>query len=359
MKPLTSLRSKCLATVEDFYQYGEVVTTKDGVYIYKDNGANILAVAHLDTVQDARHFYTVDIDGDVAVFSTALDDRLGAWVILDVLPKMGLRYDILLTTEEESLNSTAQHFVPPAGKKYNWMFSFDRAGTDVVMYQYDEPEYDDLLEEVNMYKGLGSYSDICELHTLGCAGFNWGCGYENNHTPRSHVIWGNLMWMIDGFVSFYHKHKDRLFASTAGPHWWSSSAWDDGGYGRGWGWDGNGMVVGRDWEGRKVDPDTRDHDIELMNGAERELYTETYVNLRERGWTERDAHDIAMDEVDYFTRKMYGDERDECPICGREECYGLVECGSCHAQVHGDAFTHDHGLCRPCFAKTYPDAQED
>src|SRR4051794_30743638 len=78
-------------------------------YYYRDNGSDILAVAHLDTVglahQRACHF--VDTEGGPVVYSRALDDRLGAYIILDLLPALGITHDILLTVGEESGQSTA------------------------------------------------------------------------------------------------------------------------------------------------------------------------------------------------------------------------------------------------------------
>src|SRR5262249_13897923 len=55
-------------------------------YHYRDNGASVLAVAHLDTVvgnrERAPYFY--DTPRGPAIRSGALDDRLGAYVILGI-----------------------------------------------------------------------------------------------------------------------------------------------------------------------------------------------------------------------------------------------------------------------------------
>ena len=109
-------------------------------YHFKDNGSDILAVAHLDTVagRKARTARIVDTEAGPVIHSRALDDRLGAYVILDMLPKLGLTFDWLLTTGEESGMSTAAFFDAP--KKYRWIIEFDRGGTDVVMYHYEDPE---------------------------------------------------------------------------------------------------------------------------------------------------------------------------------------------------------------------------
>jgi hypothetical protein len=103
-------------------------------YFYKDNGSNTLAVAHLDTVQKRGWCELTQLSHDTLVFSPKLDDRLGAYVILELLPKLGINVDVLLTTDEESSNSTAMEF--KTQKQYNWMVEFDRAGRDAVLYQY-------------------------------------------------------------------------------------------------------------------------------------------------------------------------------------------------------------------------------
>ncbi len=50
---------------------------------------------------------------------------------------MGINVDVLLTTGEEMGQSSAAYF-DPGEKKYNWMFQFDRGGTDVVTYDYGD-----------------------------------------------------------------------------------------------------------------------------------------------------------------------------------------------------------------------------
>jgi acetylornithine deacetylase/succinyl-diaminopimelate desuccinylase-like protein len=77
-------------------------------YAFRDNGASVLAVAHLDTVvrHQQRLCNFVETAGGEIVYSGALDDRLGAYVILDMLPKLGINVDVLLTVGEESGQST-------------------------------------------------------------------------------------------------------------------------------------------------------------------------------------------------------------------------------------------------------------
>lgn len=170
-------------------------------YYYADRGADVLAVAHLDHVQANGDCVVVDTAGGLMALSGALDDRLGAYVILEMLPKLNINVDILLTTDEECGASTAAEFFPE--KDYKWMIEFDRGGTDVVMYDYEHPDYTDLLAEVRADVGVGSYSDISVLEHLGVAGFNWGVGYREYHSKRSHAFLEDTFKMVGKFMRFH------------------------------------------------------------------------------------------------------------------------------------------------------------
>jgi hypothetical protein len=148
-------------------------------------------------------------DGD-RVFCPSLDDRLGVYLLSELLPLLGVKFDLLLTDGEERGCSTARWFVPP--RRYNWMFSFDRAGTDVVMYQYDSPANRRLLHRAGFRVGLGSYSDIADLWFLGCAGFNFGCGYHRQHKPDCFADLGETSEMVGRFVRFLRREQHRLLS---------------------------------------------------------------------------------------------------------------------------------------------------
>ena len=178
---LDLLQKRCTMPEYDFQELGETVDGKypEDWYVYIDRGANILGVAHLDYVADNTGFVSMEWekDGDkqVVVWNGALDDRLGTFLLLDVLPTMDLNFDVLLTTNEEWARSTASDF--KTDKKYKWIFEFDRRGLDVVMYDYETDELKDMLQSVDIKVGAGSYSDISCLEHLGVSGFNFGCGY--------------------------------------------------------------------------------------------------------------------------------------------------------------------------------------
>jgi hypothetical protein len=202
-------------------------TCPDDFFAYRDNGSNILAVAHLDTVVmpiDRMCDFAETADGTV-VHSGALDDRLGAYVILDMLPKLGINVDVLLTTGEESGKSTAKFFQPPKGKDYHWMIEFDRGGTDVVMYQYDSRDMDEIVRYSGAKTGNGAFSDICYLEHLLIKGFNWGVGYQDYHGVRGYAYLEDLFQMLTYFVRFHdmwadtkldHDPKDK----KSGRGWW-------------------------------------------------------------------------------------------------------------------------------------------
>jgi len=186
-------------------------------YFYLDRGAKsrVLAIAHLDTVQSDRSCTVVDTPAGPIALSGALDDRLGAWVILDLLPKLGVKCDVLLTTGEECGQSTARLFAShPKMKQYNWIFSFDRKGTDVVLYRYEDHATAKLVREVGARVGSGSFSDVCCLYNLGVKGFNWGVGYEDYHTLRGHAWLHDTFDMVAKFVRFFGKHHATKLEHT-------------------------------------------------------------------------------------------------------------------------------------------------
>lgn len=192
---------------ENVYNYHKKVDVP-GYYIFQDNHADILAVAHLDTVlPEMRGKFASgrNKEGKRVVRSTALDDRLGAYIILDYLPLFGLRYDVLLCTNEEIGQSTAKYF--KTEKQYRWIFEFDRAGKDLVMYEYHNDDMDKICKEF-FDVDYGSFTDICELTHLNASAMNIGTGYQSQHTPNCHVVLDDTRHMVKSFLGFYNKYKD-------------------------------------------------------------------------------------------------------------------------------------------------------
>lgn len=209
---------------------GPGVREPDDYYYFKDNGSTVLAVAHLDTVSPSneRAARFVDTEAGPVVYSRALDDRLGAYIILHLLPELGIQYDILLTVGEESGMSTAEYFMSP-DKEYDWIIEFDRGGTDVVMYQYEDDETIDAVRATGAVVGNGIFSDISYMEHLGVKAFNWGVGYRDYHGPRSHAYLDDTMEMVARYLKFHQQNYDKVYyphtpkpvatSSTTG-YWW-------------------------------------------------------------------------------------------------------------------------------------------
>ena len=175
-------------------------------YAFQDNGSNVLAVAHMDIssrILNEQAGYR--LDGD-RVYSPALDDRLGVFIITKILPMLGVMPDILLTTGEEKGQSTGMHF--DTYKEYNWMFSFDRTGDDVVMYDYETVALSRMLEERGFIVGIGSFSDICFMEHLKVSGFNFGTGYYGEHTKKCFADLNVTRMMVSLFVEFFNEFKN-------------------------------------------------------------------------------------------------------------------------------------------------------
>ena len=203
----------CL-TLPDDYNWGGKVDTSSGPYYHHNYGSTVLGVAHLDTVLTARPHK----EGSV-VFAPQLDDRLGVYCLLGLLPKMGIQLDVLLTTGEEKCQSTARHF--QGG--YNWVVEFDRAGTDIVFYQYDDKVWN---RAWRIREGVGSYSDIADLE-LGVCCANLGIGYHNQHTRFCYADLDDTKKQLRRFAEFYGKHKNTRFphAETV-DDMWGDWQWD-------------------------------------------------------------------------------------------------------------------------------------
>ena len=185
----------------------------ENFYFFRDNGSTVLAVAHLDTVVEPhlRRAAFVDTVAGPIVYSGALDDRLGAYIILHLLPALGINYDILLTVGEEQGMSTAQHFSPPAGKEYDWIIEFDRGGTDVVMYDYQDDDTVAAVRATGAHVGNGSFSDISYMEHLRVKGWNWGVGYRDYHGPRGHAYLDDTMDMVARYLKFHQQNEGYYF----------------------------------------------------------------------------------------------------------------------------------------------------
>lgn len=184
---------------------------------YRDNGADILAVAHMDTVQQGTHFKSIKIGDEEIVYSPRLDDRLGVYTIGFLLPMLGVKCDVLLTEDEETYNSSATGF--NTTKDYKWIFSFDRAGSDVVTYQYDDDQFHSALKDAHFYVSTGSYSDICDLDFLEVCGLNVGTGLRDGHGMYANFSMLQYKDQVRKFMAFYREYRNTQFVHVPSPHY--------------------------------------------------------------------------------------------------------------------------------------------
>lgn len=222
----TKLKAACGASVTDLLKQTEFINpgtrfketetnktwktsrankhTMEGRYGFTDNGSNILAVAHMDFVKLPYHFKVLHLATEKLIFCPRLDDRLGVYTIMDLLPRLGINVDVLLTDNEEIGMSSAAQF--KTHKQYNWVVEFDRREDDVATYQYN-------IRELNKFfkTSRGSFSDIAELDFLGAQAFNVGVGYEKEHTNRCLMSLGVYFDQIARFVEFWKEYKDTHF----------------------------------------------------------------------------------------------------------------------------------------------------
>lgn len=231
-----ALAEICCMKIPEFEKYGgKPNICKDGQkYFYRDNGANVLGIAHLDSVQSYQYCGLLEHPLGARVYSPACDDRIGAYVLLKLLPAMGCKIDVLLTEGEESGRSTAQFFKPE--KKYNWMFQFDRMGDDVVTYMYGDEDLEKRLRKCEFWNiNHGMVSDISYMEDLGIKGFNVGCGYHDYHGPWAYCELEELFKNVKKFFKFYWTYKDKKM-----PH--TKKEYESYSYGRGYGnnWCGHG-----------------------------------------------------------------------------------------------------------------------
>lgn len=223
-----------ICETDDFSAYADRVDLGgDRFYWYRNTGARVLAVGHLDTVQDDRLCQVTHTAAGLLATSGGLDDRLGVYVIAELLPALGVQVDLLLTTDEEIGRSTGRNFAETVGEDhgYNWIIEFDRGGTDVVMYQYETPELEELVIECGARVGQGSYSDIAVMDELGVAAFNWGVGYEDYHSARGHAWLEDTFRMVARFLKFHKANAGTFLPYKPTPfmpldidHAWD---WDD------------------------------------------------------------------------------------------------------------------------------------
>lgn len=181
----------------------------DSYYAILDRGCDTLAVCHLDTVNRPSG---PSIEDDI-IASPVVDNRLGVYIIMELLAGKGIHSDILLTTGEETGRSTALLFDIDTDRTYNWMYSFDRKGEDVALYQYKyNQEWTHALSSAGFELSDGISSDIAYLGNMGCAAANVGIGYnESFHSVKAYVDIEIMLRQLNRFTEFWRRNHAILY----------------------------------------------------------------------------------------------------------------------------------------------------
>ena len=396
---LDKLRQRCVMDFGDFAALpgAELKTGKRGRHIFFDRGSSVLAVAHLDWVKFLEPIFYKD-NGNDCIQCPQLDDRLGAWVILDVLPSLGLEFDVLLTDGEERGNSTAADFTQP--RQYNWGFEFDRRGVDTVLYRYDSStEWKNALKESGLTLAWGTFSDICELTDCGVCFANVGTGYWHEHTNECRARLSDTMSQALKFKAFFNTNKERKFA------WEKPTYTYTGFYGGNGRWnrrddEGEDEVAswyGRTWGRHEVGRSNTDSVITAANGRELvqckrcgtwewsdELYDEGYCWKCYQGMRQHQLDSAKDDDtvvVKDDEKKVEESKKMECTCCHKPcssllyyrsdskwgyctECYerafgssskpqGSMVCKRCSKACRSLTYIDGVGLCNDCYTETH------
>lgn len=323
---IEALKKYCWASKESFEKIyrsypemtTEVVTTSNGLkYIYHSRpGSTLLFVAHLDFVcgsqtykQEGNKFYLQN-----------LDDRLGAYLICAGLPYLinrDIKFDVLFTDGEETGRSTAKFFSKDKCKnEYSWMAEFDRRSDDVVMYSYETPELRKLLIDNGFKVGVGSYTDIESLQDLGIKGFNFGVGYQNNHSPLAYFEGDVLDKQMELMAAFINK-----YATTKFPH------------------EKKEYMVYSSW---RYYSDSRESFSGYRNGNNTPKNTYTV----DKGIIPGNKILILNDDG-VFVEKV------KCKICENNNCAGLKTCKECNIDFHNSMIVNTFGICFYCLQEKY------
>ena len=247
-----SIIARCKQSKDSLLQNNRKKNKNRYLFIPCKGTPQALGVAHVDTVFEGLPRFngqSLKLDppkvlpgGDIR--SGALDDRLGVSILMDILPKVmpSFKYDILLTDDEEIGRSTASDFVNDCMSNdsmyertdnYRFLFQFDRAGCDVVTYNYYNRSAEAYLEDSCWHIGHGSFSDISAMEDLGIWAANFGCGYHNQHSNDCYVDMDQLDMNLRRFAMFVKRTGNTIFkhSSTYNSNFSSSNKWRNGYYG--------------------------------------------------------------------------------------------------------------------------------
>lgn len=192
----------------------------EGRYNYRRRQGIVLGVAHVDYViwnrpilvgrdNQQKSWSNYVSDEIVKVNGGQVDDRVGVWILLDVLPTLTkVPFDYLLTNDEEVGRSSAQDVKID---RYNWTFQFDRHGTDYVDYNLASNDFISDFKITGIEHSQGSFSDICYLSGNSGSCVNVGTGYHWEHSSEAFVNLDECWDQVTRFIKFMEKFADKSY----------------------------------------------------------------------------------------------------------------------------------------------------
>lgn len=246
LEHLLSLKQNKLHSLMKYFlerKYDKVIATED--YLIAEGDIPIALVAHMDTVfkfTPEEIFYDRQKNVMWSPSGAGFDDRIGVWLIAEII-RSGLRPHIILTTDEESGcvgSCMLVHDYPKHPfKDLKYLIQLDRRGTDdCVFYDCVNDKFEEYVESFGFTTNIGSFSDISIIcPDWGVAGVNLSVGYMDEHTSSERLY-------VQATLNTFNKVKKMLsakdipaFEYVAAPYSLSPySSWDswyssDYGYG--------------------------------------------------------------------------------------------------------------------------------
>lgn len=236
--------------LKNIYKKENFITNEKQTFLYYEGTSPVLLVAHMDTVYDteiknysaygiknnkinsiARPYMNIYYDSTNHIMwspdGLGADDRLGIWIIINIL-RDGYRPHILFTTDEEIGAFGADDFVEEYFKneqlqnsfnKLKYMIELDRRGEkDCVFYDTNNMDFEKYVESFGWKKAIGSFSDINVLSTnIDIASVNLSVGYYSEHSLTEHCdllqATKNLT-IIESMIYDSYKNEVQYFKSN-------------------------------------------------------------------------------------------------------------------------------------------------
>jgi len=179
------------------------IVTNQYIYVRNNDKTKPLLVSHMDTINDA---YNIAINKNDIILKNNIislkknneaaclggDDRVGVYIMLEIMKNHLNDYDFLFTTNEEIGGLGAKNFIKDYPNLNNTcIIQIDRRGTNhVATYGYDNKNLLNILyDNYKLDVQRGSYTDAVDLSEItNIACFNLACGYYNNHTTAEYIL---------------------------------------------------------------------------------------------------------------------------------------------------------------------------